>query len=143
MTDTMQKYKSISIEANFKILYNSLTDKNDFISLYIRKKLKNNFAKEGSKGLQNLACKLPKTLIFLKDTLIFLSRLIEKLEKDKLFWSASSLRSSIHNVLWFRFNENQLKVLDDLDVTCIGQLYLKSDALSKDMEICSILKLII
>ena len=131
MTDTMQKYKSISIEANFKILYNSLTDKNDFISLYIRKKLKNNFAKEGSKGLQNLACKLPKTLIFLKDTLIFLSRLIEKLEKDQLFWSASSLRSSIHNVLWFKFNENQLKVLDDLDVTCIGQLYLKSDALKQ------------
>ena len=131
MTDTLQKYKSISIEANFKILYNSLTNKNDFISLYIRKKLKNNFAKEGSKGLQNLACKLPNTLLFLKDALIFLSKLIEKLEKDQLFWSASSLRSSIHNVLWFRFNNNQLKVLDELNLTCIGQLYLNSDILKQ------------
>ena len=31
-----------------------------------------NFLKEGSKGLQNLACKLPNTLLFLKDSFIFL-----------------------------------------------------------------------
>ena len=74
------------------------------------------FCQKGSKGLQILARKLPKTLLFLKDTLIFLSRLIEKLEKDQLFWSASSLRSSILNVLWFRFNKNQLKVLEALNL---------------------------
>ena len=37
MADTIQKYKCLSIEANFKLLQNVLKNKNDFISLYIKK----------------------------------------------------------------------------------------------------------
>ena len=33
----IQKYKCLSIEANFKLLQNVLKNKNDFISLYIKK----------------------------------------------------------------------------------------------------------
>ena len=91
-----------------------------------------NFLKEGSKGLQNLAYKLPNTLLFLKDSFIFLSKLIEKLENDKLFWSASSLRSSIHNVLWFRFNRDQLYILDSLKLTCLGHIMLNADMLKQN-----------
>ena len=129
MADTIQKYKCLSIEANFKLLQNVLKNKNDFISLYIKKNV--NFLKEGSKGLQNLAYKLPNTLLFLKDSFIFLSKLIEKLENDKLFWSASSLRSSIHNVLWFRFNRDQLYILDSLKLTCLGHIMLNADMLKQ------------
>ena len=130
MADTIQKYKCLSIEANFKLLQNVLKNKNDFISLYIKKNV--NFLKEGSKGLQNLAYKLPNTLLFLKDSFIFLSKLIEKLENDKLFWSASSLRSSIHNVLWFRFNRDQLYILDSLKLTCLGHIMLNADMLKQN-----------
>ena len=91
-----------------------------------------NFLKEGSKGLQNVAYKLPNTLLFLKDSFIFLSKLIEKLENDKLFWSASSLRSSIHNVLWFRFNRDQLYILDSLKLTCLGHIMLNADMLKQN-----------
>ena len=63
---------------------------------------------------------------------IFLSKLIEKLENDKLFWSASSLRSSIHNVLWFRFNRDQLYILDSLKLTCLGHIMLNADMLKQN-----------
>ena len=48
MADTIQKYKCLSIEANFKLLQNVLKNKNDFISLYIKKNV--NFLKEDQKA---------------------------------------------------------------------------------------------
>ena len=60
------------------------------------------------------------------------SAIIEKLENDKLFWSASSLRSSIDNVLWFRFNREQLHILDSLKFTCLGHIMLNADMLKQN-----------
>ena len=63
MADTIQKYKCLSIEANFKLLQNVLKNKNYFISLYIKK------------------CEFSLRRI----KRIFLSKLIEKLENDDYF----------------------------------------------------------
>ena len=46
--------------------------------------------------------------------------------------SASSLRSSIHNVLWFRFNREQLYILDSLKLTCLGHIMLNADMLKQN-----------
>ena len=126
MTPTSEKYKRLSIESNFKVLKNAFFEKEDFISKYINHEIPE-FKTLGSKGLIKLSKNLPHTLEFLRETLIFLSNMLLKLENSPTYFSGSSIFNSKYNTLFFKLNSTESNLLKKNNIICFGHLIINRE----------------
>ena len=82
-------------------------EKKDFISIFIGSEIPD-FKLSGSKGLMKIANDLPTPLQFLKETLIFLSKLVLTLENSLKYFSGAF---STQNITVYFSNSILQKVL--------------------------------
>jgi hypothetical protein len=126
LTPTAEKYKRLSIESNFKVLKNVFFGKKDFISMFIGSEIPD-FKLSGSKGLMKIANDLPTPLQFLKETLIFLSKLVLTLENSSKYFSGASVFNSKYNGLFFKLNSSESTFFKENKIFCLGQLIMNKD----------------